>query len=89
MGFMPVVSTALVTSLVSMVGGGVYRGEHSYDSAIARYKPGDMMIFYWDVVYSRYIEDGDERFAGWHYYKTNAANWDEIVVNNARRFRNR
>lgn len=88
-GFMPVVSTALVTSLVSMVGGGTWRGEHSYDSAIARYKLGDPMIFYWSEIYSRYIEDGDERFPGWHYWKTNAQEWDDIVKSVARRVRNR
>lgn len=88
-GMMPVVSTALVTSLVSMVGGSTFRGEYSYDSAAARYKLGDNTVFFWDQIYAFYIENGDDKFAGWHFVKTNAADWNDIVQQKARETRNR
>jgi hypothetical protein len=88
-GRMPFYTTALVTSLVSISGGGEFRGEFSYDSALARYTLGDPLRFYWDQPYANYIENGDENFPGWHFMKTNAARWSDVVLANARKMRNR
>lgn len=86
---MPYYTTALVTSLVSVVAGKEFRGEFSYDSALARYSLGDDLKFYWNQPYAAWIENGDETFPGWHFMKTNAARWPDVVVANARKMRNR
>lgn len=88
-GRMPVASSALVTSLTFVIADALYRGEFAYDIAMAKYKIGDPIRAYWDQPYSRYIEHGDENFAGWHYVGANAPEWPDIVYANARRFRNR
>ena len=88
-GRMPVVSTALVTSLLSMCGGATFKGEFSYDLALAKYQNGNDLAFRWTEPYAHYIEHGDENFSGWHYLGANAARWPEVVLKNARRIRSR
>jgi len=88
-GRIPYVSTDLVTSLTFTVGGSTHVGQFSYGTAMDTYDLGDGIEFFWDQPYANYIENGDEKFPGWHFIKTNAANWPDIVLDNARRTRNR
>lgn len=88
-GRMPYYRKNLVNTLTSTVAGSRFVGEYSYDSAMARYRNGDFLEFFWDSPYALYIENGDENFPGWHFMKTNAARWQEVVLANARRIRSR
>lgn len=89
MGMMPYVTTDLVTSLTIDVESKRHVGQFAYGPAMDGYHLGDEISFFWDQPYAPYIERGDDKFAGWHYIETNAANWPDIVLANARRIRNR
>lgn len=87
-GFMPYNSTALYRSLTFIIGSSRTEGPQSYKS-MSSYQVGEGIEFFWNQPYSGYIERGDEKFPGWRYFETNAAQWDDIVKSNARRIRNR
>ena len=93
-GRIPVVSSDLINSLVSSLGGGVSEmGPDSYVTTLSGLKLGDSAQFAWTMEYARRVESGftgtDEegrtyQQEGWHFVSLNAAKFPAIVEKNAK-----
>jgi hypothetical protein len=79
-GKIPVLTSALINSLVSGVDGAFGApGADSYATVIAGYEIGDILKFGWTMEYAIHIELGTSEMAGRHFVGYNAALFSMFV----------